>query len=34
MIFNVASRSGPDPQSVPRAVLYEALAAMPFWNPL
>jgi para-nitrobenzyl esterase len=34
MIFNVASRSGPDPQAVPRAVLFEALAAMPLWNPL
>jgi para-nitrobenzyl esterase len=34
MIFNVASRCGPDPQAVPRAVLFEALAATPLWSPL
>jgi hypothetical protein len=34
MILNVASRSTPDPQAVPRAVLFEALAGMPLWNPL
>ena len=34
MIFNLTSRSGPDPQAVPRAVLFEALAAVPLWNPL
>jgi para-nitrobenzyl esterase len=35
MIFNVpASRSGPDQQAVPRAVLYDALAGVPLWNPL
>ena len=34
MIFNVASRSGPDPQAVPRSVLFEALTDMPLWNPL
>jgi para-nitrobenzyl esterase len=34
MVFNVASRSGPDPQAVPRAVLFEALAGSPLWNPV
>jgi para-nitrobenzyl esterase len=34
MIFNLTSRSGPDPQAVPRAVLYAALAGVPLWNPL
>lgn len=34
MIFDLTSRAGPDPQAVPRAVLYEALDAVPQWNPL
>lgn len=34
MIFDVASRFGPDPQQAPRAVLYAAMAGAPHWNPL
>jgi len=34
MIFDKTSRSGPDPQSVPRSVLYAALRSAPQFNPL
>lgn len=34
MIFDVDSRSGPDPQTAPRAELYRALAGVDYWNPL
>jgi para-nitrobenzyl esterase len=34
MIFDLACRSGPDAQAVPRAALYEALAGHTHWNPL
>jgi para-nitrobenzyl esterase len=33
MIFDIASRSGPDPQAAPRAVLFDALAGVAHWNP-
>jgi para-nitrobenzyl esterase len=34
MIFDLVSRSGPDPQAVPRAALHRALAGIRQWNPL
>jgi para-nitrobenzyl esterase len=34
MIFDLASRFGPDPQAAPRALLYSALAGVDQWNPL
>lgn len=34
MVFDVTSRTGPDPQAAPRAVLFDALAGVPQWNPL
>ena len=34
MIFDLQSRSGPDPQAAPRSMLYEALSGIRQWNPL
>ncbi|MGQ0633743.1 MAG: carboxylesterase/lipase family protein [Planctomycetaceae bacterium] len=34
MIFDLTSRSGPDPQAAPRALLFEALAGTPQFKPL
>jgi para-nitrobenzyl esterase len=34
MIFDLSSRSGPDPQATPRALLYAAIAEAPQYSPL